>query len=234
MLLIAHRGASGYAPENTLAAFRLALDLGARAVELDIHQTRDGELVVIHDDDLKRVGRLKARIAELSAGELAAVDVGSWFSPRFASERAPTLSQAMDLVAGRAELHVELKHGSRRYPGIERRLVELIERRAAWKETLISSFDHPALFAVRALDKRARIGYLLGLTGMRKAYREMRALGAESLNLSLRQAGADLARKLHARGLKGLVYTVNTREQLSRVASRGYDGAFTNFPDLKP
>lgn len=232
MQLIAHRGASGYAPENTMAAFRLALEMGAQAIELDVHQTRDMQLVVTHDEDLKRVGRTKARVKDLTLADLSKVDVGSWFDPCFSNERIPTLSEVFDLVEGRAELHVELKKGSRLYPGIEQRLTELIERRKAWTSTLVSSFDHAALFSVRALDARARIGYLLGLTGMKTAYREMGELKAESLNMSARQADARKVKECKARGLRTLVYTVNTRKELGRLDKLGIDGVFTNFPEL--
>jgi glycerophosphoryl diester phosphodiesterase len=232
MLLIAHRGASGYAPENTMAAFRLALEMGATAMELDVHLTKDGEIVVTHDDDLKRVGKVKKRVRDLAFSELGKVDVGSWFDPCFSTERIPRLSEVYDLCEGKAELHVELKHGSAKYPGIEQKVAELIERRGAWKTTLISSFDHKALFNMRALDARARIGYLLGLTGMKKAYAEMDQLKAESLNMSARQADAKKVKDCLARGLRTLVYTVNTRKELGRLDKLGVDGVFTNFPEL--
>ena len=87
MLVIAHRGASGHAPENTMASFRRAFEMGAKAVELDVHQTLDHELVVAHDDDLKRCGRVKRRLKAMHWEEAAAIDVGSWFDARFACER---------------------------------------------------------------------------------------------------------------------------------------------------
>lgn len=232
MLLIAHRGASGYAPENTMASFRLALEMGAKAVELDVHQTKDQELVVIHDEDLKRVGRRKGRIKDLTFAELNAVDVGSWFDPCFNNERIPTLSEVFDLTLGKAELHVELKRGSKWYPGIEERVLKMIRQRGALETTLVSSFDHAALFTTRALDAEVRLGYLLGLTGMKKAYREMGELKAESLNLSARQIDAKRVRECGERKLRTLVYTVNTRKELARLDRLGVDGVFTNFPEL--
>lgn len=232
MLLIAHRGASGYAPENTMASFRLALEMGAKAVEFDVHQTRDHELVVLHDEDLKRVGRKKARVRDLTREELAAIDVGSWFDPCFSAERVPTLSDVYDLAQGKAELHLEIKRGSRYYPGIEERVVDLIQRRKAWGTTLVSSFDHAALFSIRSLDTRLRIGYLLGLTGMKTAFREMEELRTESLNISARQADARRVRECKERGLRALVYTINSRKELARMDRLGVDGVFTNFPEL--
>lgn len=234
MRLIAHRGASGHAPENTLGAIRLALEMGAKAVEFDVHQTRDHRLVVIHDDDLKRTGRRKALVRQHDFDELRDVDLGSWFDPRFSSERLPALEQVFELCDGAAELHLEIKRGSSLYPGIEERVVDLIQHRKAWERTVVSSFDHAALYLVRSLDSRVRIGYLLGLTPTRVAWRETRELKAESLNLSLRQANARVLREAHARGLKVLVYTVNTQREASRLAKLGVDGIFTNFPELNP
>jgi len=234
MLVIAHRGASGHAPENTLAAFRLALEMGAKALEFDVHQTSDGELVVIHDDDFKRVARRKDKVGALSLGEIQAIDVGSWMGNGFGGERAPTLAQVYDLAQGRAEFHLEIKHGSSVYPGIEARVLAFLERRRALAQTLISSFDHRALFSVRGLEPRARIGYLLGLTPMPKAWREIEWMRAESLNISQRQASVPRVRAAHDRGLKVLVYTVTKQQELDRLARLGVDGAFCNYPELRP
>ncbi|MBI4061986.1 MAG: hypothetical protein HY403_11220 [Elusimicrobia bacterium] len=173
MLVIAHRGASGHAPENTMAAFRRALAMGARAVELDVHQTADHELVVAHDDDLKRCARDKRRVKNMRWSELSRLDVGSWFGGSFAGERMPRLGDVFDILPAGVELHVELKRGSSVYPGIEERVLDLIGGRGAAAHTVISSFDHAALRSVRALDKKARIGYLMGPTPLPAALREM-------------------------------------------------------------
>lgn len=233
MLLIAHRGASGHAPENTMAAFRLALAMGAKALELDVHQTKDHELVVIHDEDLKRVAGRKARVGALTRAQASAVDVGSWFRSDFSSERIPRLEEVMDLVQGRAELHIEVKKGSRLYPGIEERVADLLDRRRAWAWAPVSSFDHEALYLLRSISPKLRLGYLLGMTPMRTAWREMDELKAESLNLSLRQIDSRKVAECRRRGLKCLVYTVNAQKDADRLARLGVDGIYANFPELK-
>jgi glycerophosphoryl diester phosphodiesterase len=233
VLLIAHRGASGHAPENTMAAFKLALQMGAKAVEFDVHQTRDGELVVIHDDDLRRVSKKKLSIRQLRLSELQAFEVGAWFSRDFRTEKIPTLAEVYDLMHGQAEFHLEIKHGSAVYPGIERNVVEFLRRRHALKDTLISSFDHAALANVRDLEEGARLGYLLGLELMPKAWKQMKTLGVESLNCSWRQVRADRVAFAHRQGLKVLVYTVNDQKQADRLGKMGIDGIFSNFPELK-
>jgi glycerophosphoryl diester phosphodiesterase len=233
MLVIAHRGASGHAPENTLAAFRRALELGAKAIEFDVHQTLDGELVVAHDDDLKRCGGLRRRMTKLRwKGEGEKVDVGSWFAARFRGERMPRLDEVYSLVPERVELHLEIKQGSAVYPGIEGRVVDLLRRRGGRRRTLVSSFDHDALRRVRSLDGKARLGYLLGLTTLRTAFREMKEMSAESLNMSLRQVGARAVKAAHERGYKVFVYTVNTPMDRDRLDALGVNGIFSNYPEL--
>lgn len=216
-----------------MAAFKLALEMGAKAVEFDVHQTRDGELVVIHDDDLKRVSKKNLTIRQLRLSELSTFDVGSWFSREFRDERVPTLAQVYDLFHGKAEFHLEIKHGSSIYPGIERNVVEFLRRRRALKDTLISSFDHAALANVRDLDEDARLGYLLGLELMPKAWKQMKTLGVESLNCSWRQTKPNRVAHAHRQGLKVHVYTVNDQKRAARLGKMGVDGIFSNFPELK-
>jgi glycerophosphoryl diester phosphodiesterase len=231
MQFIAHRGASGYAPENTMAAFRLALSMGAKAIELDIHQTKDHRLVVIHDFDLKRVAKKRVQVKNLSLEDLGKIDIGTWFDTRFSGERAPLLTDVLDLVEGKAELHIELKRGASLYHGIEEHVLDLIQKRKAYATTLVSSFDHTCLYRLRSLDSKVRLGYLVGLTPFKTAFREMGELKAYSMNISMRQANAKRIKAAHARGLKVLVYTVNLEKDIMRMDKLGADGVFCNFPD---
>ncbi len=232
MLVIAHRGASGHAPENTMASFLRALAMGAPAIELDVHQTLDHELVVAHDDDLKRCGRDKRRIRNLHWDDISGLDVGSWFGKEYLGERLPRLEDVFDILPPTVELHVEIKRGSSYYPGIEERVVDMIHKRSAAARTVVSSFDHAALYSVRSLDEKIRLGYLLGLTTLKTALREMQDIDAESLNLSVRQTLARTVKAAHERGRKILVYTVNTPVERDRLAKLGVDGIFCNYPEL--
>ncbi len=232
MLVIAHRGASGHAPENTMASFLRALAMGAPAIELDVHQTLDHELVVAHDDDLKRCGRDKRRLKNVHWDDISKLDVGSWFGKEFAGERLPRLEDVFDILPKTVELHVEIKRGSSVYPGIEERVVDLIHKRGALERTLVSSFDHSALYSVRSLDEKVRLGYLMGLTTLQTAVREMKDIDAESLNLSARQTTPRIIKAAHDRGRKVLVYTVNTPVERDRLLKLGVDGIFCNYPEL--
>jgi glycerophosphoryl diester phosphodiesterase len=232
MLVIAHRGASGHAPENTMAAFLRSLAMGAKAIELDVHQTLDHELVVAHDDDLKRCGADKRRLRNVHWEDVAKLDVGSWFGKSFKDERLPRLEDVYDILPKNVELHVEIKRGSSVYPGIEERVVDLIHKRGANARTLVSSFDHAALYSVRSIDEKIRLGYLLGLTTLRTAFAEMKDIAAESLNLSARQTTARVVKAAHERDYKVLVYTVNKPQERDRLAALGVDGIFSNYPEL--
>ncbi|MEQ1920659.1 MAG: glycerophosphodiester phosphodiesterase family protein [Elusimicrobiota bacterium] len=232
MLVIAHRGASGHAPENTMASFLQALAMGAPAIELDVHQTLDHELVVAHDDDLKRCGRDKRRIKNLHWDDISRLDVGAWFGKDYLGERLPRLQDVFDILPPSVELHVEIKRGSSVYPGIEERVVDMIHKRGALARTVVSSFDHAALYSVRSLDEKIRLGYLLGLTTLQTAFREMKDIDAESLNLSVRQTLARTVKAAHERNRKILVYTVNTPVERDRLNKLGVDGIFCNYPEL--
>lgn len=122
--VIAHRGASAYAPENTLAAFRLAAEMGAHWFELDCTLSKDGEVIVIHDDDLERTTDGEGLVADLTLPELKRTDAGSWFDPRFAGERLPTLGEALDFARGRIGVYIEIKD-SDDDSGLEGDLLEL-------------------------------------------------------------------------------------------------------------
>ncbi len=233
MLVIAHRGASGHAPENTMAAFRRALAMGAKAIEFDVHQTLDRELVIAHDDDLKRCGRKKRRMRNLRwKGEGENLDVGAWFGERFRGERLPRLEELFELVPSSVELHLEIKHGSNVYPGIEERVADFIRERGALARTLVSSFDRAALYSIRSLDEKVRLGYLLGVTALKTAFKEMKDLSAQSLHLSVRQTTARAVKAAHDRDYKVFVYTVNTPAERDRLADLGVDGVFCNYPEL--
>ncbi len=231
--LIAHRGASGYAPENTLASFSRALELGATSVEFDVQQTKDQRLVVIHDDELSRVAGLRRRVGSMSYLELSQVDVGSWFDSHFKGERVPLLEEVLDLFAGKVELHLEIKHGTRPYPGIEERVLELLGSRPEQEgKVVVSSFYHESLHRLRTLDRTLRLGFLVGYSRRITALREAYELDCESVHMSARQVDRAWTQALHRDGRKALVYTVNEPKEYERLNALGVDGVFTNYPDL--
>jgi glycerophosphoryl diester phosphodiesterase len=232
MRLIAHRGASGYAPENTKVAFRIALEMGAPAMELDIRETSDTRIVVLHDESLKRTAGLRALIGEVPYSQVANLEAGAWFDKRFAGERVPLLEHVLEMAKGKAEMHVEVKGGK---PGMERRLLDLLRRTGFLPGAVVSSFHPEILKKLRELDKRVRLGYLVAggpLSLPNKAVSEAKGLRCESVHLSLNQANARWVRAVKDHGMTALVYTVNKAEELTRLEKLGVEGVFTNYPDL--
>ncbi|MCH7374646.1 glycerophosphodiester phosphodiesterase [Aeromonas sp. MR19] len=222
MQIIAHRGASGLAPENTLKAIRLALTLGAQAIEIDV-QRADGELWVFHDRRLERCTDGSGVLTAQSRAYLAGLDAGE-------GEPIPTLWQVMEAIAGKAELHIELK-GAQTADEVARLTrraeAELGFTPAHW---VVSSFHHPELARFAALRPEIRLGALTATIPLTLAAFAAE-LGAWSLNCDLDFVEAALVMDAHRRGLKVLVYTVDHTADLAALAAMGVDGIFTNRPD---
>ncbi|CAM3958783.1 glycerophosphodiester phosphodiesterase [Aeromonas bestiarum] len=222
MQIIAHRGASGLAPENTLKAIRLALTLGAQAIEIDV-QRADGELWVFHDRRLERCTNGGGVLTAQSRAYLAGLDAGE-------GEPIPTLWQVMEAIAGKAELHIELK-GAQTADEVARLTrraeAELGFTPAHW---VVSSFHHPELARFAALRPEIRLGALTSTIPLTLA-KFAAELGAWSLNCDLDFVDEALVMDAHRRGLKVLVYTVDHTADLTVLAAMGVDGIFTNRPD---
>ena len=155
--VVAHRGAMGHAPENTLAAFVKAMDMGAHMSELDIHQSRDGELIVIHDAQVSRTTDGAGAVSELTLADIKKFDAGTWFGPQYAGERVPTLQEVIDLVRGRMALNVEVKAGQEGlYPGIIDRLIDHVVKNGLEEGLVVSSFRQEYLLELRSKAPRVR------------------------------------------------------------------------------
>jgi len=221
LLCIGHRGATGHAPENTLASFKKALELGTPCVEVDVYYV-DGNLVAFHDDRLERTTNGTGYLLDRDFAYLRSLDAGD-------GEQIPTLEEVFETVNLRAGVNIELKG-----PGTARPVVELISalRKKGWRDDLIlvSSFNHRELEAVRRMDSQIRLGALLvGLPVDDAAFAS--ALGAYSVHLSLDFIDRRFVDNAHSRGLRAFVFTVNHPDDISRMERLGVDGVFTNYPE---
>jgi glycerophosphoryl diester phosphodiesterase len=234
-LNIAHQGASAYAPGNTLAAFRLALEMGADGFELDIMLSTDGHLVVIHDDTVDRTTDGSGPVRQKTLAELKALDAGARFGGRFAGERIPTLREVFDLVAGnRALVNVELKADSLKSDGLEEKLVVLIRRYDLGERLLISSFNPFALWRVRRLapDLPLALLYAQDLpVHLRNRWFAFLSR-PEALNPGLRTATQEHVRWAKSKGYCLYVWTVDEELEMRRLIALGVNGIITNKPDL--
>jgi glycerophosphoryl diester phosphodiesterase len=226
VLVLAHRGASAAAPENTLAAFRLAVEQGADFVELDVQESADGEVLVIHDSDLMKVGNSPMKIWEHTAAELRTVDIGSRVGPQFSGERVPTLAEALAVCKGKARVDVELKsygHDQK----LQERVAEIVEAAGMAHDCIYMSLDHQMIERMKRLRPSWRCGVLAA-----KARGDLTSLHADFLAVEARMATGRFVRQAHRAGQDVYVWTVNDPAWMLAAMSRGADGLITDKPDL--
>jgi glycerophosphoryl diester phosphodiesterase len=221
--VIAHRGASGDRPENTLPAYELAVEQGADMIEIDLHRTRDGVIVVTHDERLAGLGG-RGEIADATFQEVRALDAGG-------GERVPTLDEVLDGFGDRIAFNVELKRGSRdEYPELEALAVAAARGRGLLARTLFSSFYDPVLAGLRAEGADVRIGTLVSPRAPERWLERCRAVGAEAVHFWRGLASAETIATAHEAGLAVHVYTVDAPDEMRSLVGRGVDGLFTNHP----
>ena len=227
---IAHRGASEHAPENTLAAFELALRLGAEAIELDVHLSYDGVPVVIHDRELERTTNGEGFVDSYPLQELKKFDAASWFSRKYRGEKIPTWGETLDFVRGRAYVNVEIKGGSFHYPGIEEKVVRLVEEKGLEEYTTISSYELPSLHEVKKINPFLPTSLRISHRDIDWS-RDMTKL-VDAINLSQFHINKEKVLEVHRHHLLLNVYTVNDRKIMRRLVADEVDGIFTDRPDM--
>ncbi|MDG0792616.1 glycerophosphodiester phosphodiesterase [Cohnella ginsengisoli] len=228
-LIIGHRGAAGEAPENTLASFRTAVTQGADAVELDIHLSADGEIVVCHDPTVDRTTDGAGSIALLTVAELKGLDAGSWFDPRYASEKLPLLEEVLALVPAGIMINIEVK--CRYSIRLEKRLRQLLATYRRQDGVVVSSFDHKALARLKQAAPSLRIG-LLYAADFRRHSLIATSFGSEvySLHPDHRWLGdEDIADAMRA-GLRVYPYTVNGKAEWDALIAAEVSGIITDYP----
>ncbi|HKV43952.1 MAG TPA: glycerophosphodiester phosphodiesterase family protein [bacterium] len=224
---VAHRGASKHAPENTLTAFRLALDLGARALECDARRTRDGALVTIHDQLVDRTTDGQGPVESFTLDEIRRLDAGRWFGPQFAGERIPPLEEVLQLARDRAVVMLEIKNDPTPHEGIEQQIVDLVHRVGMERDVLAMSFDHRCIRAIRALAPRLPTG-IIYTARLADAPAAARAAGADALCPNWRHVSKRDVDEAHAAGLRISVWTVDEEEAFRRCVAFGADGVTSN------
>jgi glycerophosphoryl diester phosphodiesterase len=233
-LIFAHRGASAYAPENTLAAFELALQQGAPAIELDVKLSADGHVVVIHDQTVDRTTQHSGRVNELTLEELRQMDAGSHFDISFHGEKIPTLAEVFETIDPSVLINVELTNYASPGDDLPHRVAELIKRHNIQHNLLFSSFNPIALLRIHRLVSQAPIG-LLALSGPAGAWarsRLGRLIPYRSLHPEWHDLSPSLIRTAHRRKRKVYAYTVNQEESMHHSFDLGIDGIFTDDPVL--
>lgn len=231
LLKIGHRGASGTTPELTRVAFLRALELGVDMVEFDIHLTKDGYLIVIHDHDLQRTTNGTGAVREHTLAEIKQLEAGSWFDPRFKGEAVLTLEEVIEIIGRRALLNVEIKSPPGDWSGTALKTVAVLTHCGLLGTTVISSFEMQALQKVRELSPAARLGVLWHQPDFEDAWSWAHQLAAWSFHPWSKVLTAEGVEEAHRRGLRVLTWTVNDPEEIEQMVGMGVDGIISDFPE---
>lgn len=225
--IIGHRGAAGEAPENTLASFELALEQGCAGIELDIHMSQDGQIMVCHDPTVDRTTTGTGAIRDLPAAQLRDFDAGVWFTHQYEGQRIPFLREVFELVPPEILINIEIKSA---LPELTELLVRMLDEYQRREQVIVSSFDHTVLKRLKALAPDIRIG-LLFETG--RDFRQTPFSLSEdvySLHPHHRSLGAEAAAFALRNGKELYPYTVNEEKDMRRLAKEGVTGIITNYP----
>jgi glycerophosphoryl diester phosphodiesterase len=220
-LVIAHRGASGNFPENTLRSIEGAIRIGAKAIEIDVRTTRDGKIVLMHDADVSRTTDGEGRVSDLHLEEIRQLDAGRWFGAKFADERVPLLGEVLEAVEGKAKLCIEVKDA------LPARVLGEVIAHDMLNDIIVFDFDHPRLYGVKPEFEAART-LALGVT--------LESIDGVDVDLvdvvgsAFTRTDKQLVDRAHDLGLGIFVYTVNDEDQMERLIEIGVDAIITNFP----
>jgi glycerophosphoryl diester phosphodiesterase len=227
--IIAHRGASGHAPENTLAAFERAVHLGAGFIETDLQLTRDGRFVAFHDETLERTTNGRGAVHDYTLAELRELDAGRWFDRQFEGQRIPTLEEVLDFAGTHdVVLYLEIKYSAAW--GMHHALAAALQRPEYAARSIVISFDPATLRAVRQADPTIVFGLLIDQRRL-DPVRDAQDVGARQLCLRADLVTAKVVEKAHRASLQVAAWTLNDLAGMRTVVGFGVDGVMTDLPD---
>jgi glycerophosphoryl diester phosphodiesterase len=236
--LIAHRGYRARYPENTLIAFKAALDADVPMIELDVTLSKDRKLVVIHDATLERTTNGHGRVNSYTLEQLKKLDAGSWFNPEFAGEQIPELNEVLDLADGRALVNIEIKphtYEAHHPPdSIEHQIVNLLHRRSIIDFVLISSFDLKILRRLTRIDPSPALGLISRQPADKNTIQNCHQIGAISWHPNHQILTSGQVKMMHAAGFRVFPYNADAADEIKRVVDMGVDGIISSDPRLAP
>ena len=236
-VIIGHRGASAYHPENTMKAFVAAYEMGAEMIELDLTLSKDGVPVVIHDETLDRTTDGKGKVSDLTLQELKQLDAGSWFSSKHSGERIPTLKEVLEFAKGKISVNIEIKPEAvteNWENGIEEKALKLVQELEMEEFVLFSSFSYQAIDNLRKLDVDipAALLYEKEQSKGRGITQLVEDHTVNAFNCSRRQFSKKWAAEASEQEIPVFVYTVNVPRQMTKLIKRGAKGLFSDRPDV--
>lgn len=227
--IIAHRGASGEAPENTLAAFRLALEQGADLIETDVHLTADGTPVAIHDHTVDRTTNGRGLVGQMTLAQIKELDAGSWFSTPYAGERILTLDELLEWAAGKTPVSIEIKNGPVYYPEIEDRVIDALRRHDMIGSAIVISFDHAAILRTKQRCPELVAGVLYACTPVAASTLALQAR-ADCLLPHWSNLTREMVEEAHSHNLAISPWVVDREEEMRWTLAQGVDAIASNFP----
>ncbi|MDN7246108.1 glycerophosphodiester phosphodiesterase [Planococcus shenhongbingii] len=236
MVNVAHRGASGHAPENTMEAFQKGFEMKADYIEIDVQMTKDGELVVIHDTTVDRTTNGTGKVGDLTFEEIRQLDAGSWFSEDYAGEKVPTFEEVLDAFRGKVGILIELK-APELYPGMEEKVADaLIERNMDISnngKVIIQSFNHESMKKSKELLPNLSHGVLAGASWANVTEEQLSqfAAYADYFNPNMNIVTDELVSDVHEAGMKIYPYTSRSQEQALRLFDLNVDGIITDYTE---
>jgi glycerophosphoryl diester phosphodiesterase len=219
--VIAHRGASGTFPENTLGSIEGAIRIGAKMIEIDVRTTGDGEIVVMHDSDVSRTTDGTGRVSDLRLEDIRRLDAGKWFGKEFAGEKVPLLGEVLDAVGGKAGLCIEIKEAD------PARVIDEVIERDMLEDVIIFDFDHPRLYVAKSKLPELRT-LALGVTT--ESMDRIEVEYVDAVGSPFTRTDKKLVDSIHDLDLDIFVYTVNDSNQMESLIELGVDAIITNFP----
>lgn len=226
-MVIAHRGASSYAPENTFAAFDLAVQMGVSHIELDVHATHDSHIVVIHDETVDRTTNGAGPVTSHTLAALNALDAGSWFESKFSGERIPTFSEVLQRYKGRVHIHTEIKGHSAH---LAEQTADLVRKHGMAEQVTITSFQKARLEETHAYAPELPTGWLVAEISA-AVIEQARVMGLTQICPRANAVTPELIHRLHAEGFVVRAWGVATEDLMRQVVKCGADGMTVNFPD---
>ncbi|MCZ2260848.1 glycerophosphodiester phosphodiesterase [Sporosarcina sp. G11-34] len=231
MDIYAHRGSSGTHPENTFAAFKEAARLPIFGVEFDVHMTRDGELVIIHDEKINRTSNGKGFVKDMTLNELKKYDFGAWFSKECKGEVIPTLFEVLELFSETSlQLNIELKSDVFPYPGMAEKVLDLVGAMKLDSRVVISSFNHEMIRTVKQLAPHIQTAALF-MEVLVDPLQYIRAIPTDALHITKHAALRSSAKKVIEEGVPVQVFTVNKASQMKALKEIGVRAIFTDYPE---
>ena len=228
-LIIAHRGAMGTAPENTAASFEKAIAEGADGVELDVHLSKDGHLVVIHDESIDRTSNGKGMVKDMTLEELRRYDFGSYFDEAYAGERILTLEEALEIIRECKLINIEIKNGPIFYEGIEEKVLKVIRDFDIASRVIISSFNHYTINKISKLQPEISCG-ILYMEGLFRPWEYDRNVLGQAVNQYYFKIPPDEIGRCRENGVKVNVWGANDEFFIRGLIEAGVDGIITDYP----